>query len=141
MDQTTSTKNTARSRYRLLHRLEGQLETPMFLLAILWLYYIVKELVVSLSPTEEKIVGIIWILFILEFLLKVWLAKDKARYIRQNWLTTLGLVVPAVRMFGLLRALSVLGASRVVRTSNFIRARSSGRGFIADLEGIWSAVS
>src|SRR5690606_27580098 len=141
MDQTTSTKNTARSRYRLLHRLEGQLETPMFLLAILWLYYIVKELVVSLSATEELVVGIIWILFILEFLLKIWLAKDRVRYIKQNWLTTLGLVVPAFRMFRLLRALRVLRASRVVSTTKYIRALSSTKRFIGDLKKIQGTAS
>jgi hypothetical protein len=141
MDQTTSTKNTARSRYRLLHRLESQLETPMFLLATLWLYYIVTELVVSLSPIEETVVGIIWILFILEFLLKIWLAKDKVRYIRRNWLTALGLVVPAFRMFRLLRALRVLRASRVVSTTRFIRALSSTQRFIGDLKEIQGTVS
>lgn len=141
MDKTTLTKNTARSRYRLLHRLESQLETPMFLLAILWLYYIVKELVVNLSPTEEIVVGIIWILFILEFLLKIWLAKDSVRYIRQNWLTTLGLVVPAFRMFRLLRALRVLRASRVISTTKLIRALSSTQRFIGDLKEIQGTVS
>src|SRR5690606_9887590 len=134
MDRATSTKNTVRSRYRLLYRLERQLETPMFLLAILWLYFIVKELAVSLSPIEEIVVGIIWILFILEFLLKIWLAKDRVRYIKQNWLTTLCLVVPAFRMFRLLRALRVLRASRVVSTTKYIRARSSTKRFIGDLK-------
>src|SRR5690606_1154348 len=130
-----------RGRYRLLYRLESQLETPMFLLAILWLYFIVKELVVSLSPTEEIIVGIIWTLFILEFLLKIWLAKDKLLYIRENWLTTLGLIVPAFRMFRLLRALRVLRASRVVSTTKFIRALSSTKRFVGDLKEIQGTVS
>jgi predicted Zn-dependent protease len=141
MDRATSTKNTVRSRYRLLYRLERQLETPMFLLAILWLYFIVKELAVSLSPIEEIVVGIIWILFILEFLLKIWLAKDRVRYIKQNWLTTLGLVVPAFRMFRLLRALRVLRASRVVSTTKYIRALSSTKRFIGDLKKIQGTAS
>gem|GEM_PF-2778785 len=56
----------------------------MFLLAMLWLFYFVKELVAGLSPIEEKIVGLVWLLFILEFLLKIWLAKRKLLYIKQN---------------------------------------------------------
>jgi predicted Zn-dependent protease len=141
MNQTTTTKKTERRRYRLLHLLEGRLETPMFLLSFLWLYYMIKELVASLSRTEEILVGIIWILFILEFLLKIWLAKNKWVYIKQNWLTTLGLIVPAFRMFRLLQALRVLRASRVVSTTKFIRALSSTKRLIGDLKEIEGTAS
>jgi len=84
VDKNLGLKKTERKRYRLLYQLESQLETPMFLLAMLWLFYFVKELVAGLSPIEEKIVGLVWLLFILEFLLKIWLAKRKLLYIKQN---------------------------------------------------------
>jgi len=113
----------------------------MFLLAILWLFYFIKELLVGLSPTEGTIVGLVWLLFILEFLLKIGLAKDKLLYIKQNWLTVLGLVVPAFRMFRLLGALRLLRASRVITTTKFIRALSSTKRFIGDIKEIQGTVS
>jgi len=141
VDKNLGLNKTERKRYRLLYQLESQLETPMFLLAMLWLFYFIKELVAGLSPIEEKIVGLVWLLFILEFLLKIWLAKRKLLYIKQNWLTVLGLIVPAFRMFRLLGALRVLRASRVVTTTKFIRALSSTKRFIGDIKEIQGSVS
>src|SRR5690606_9675743 len=113
----------------------------MFLLSILWLYFLIKELLANLSPVEETIVGLIWIVFILEFILKIVLAKDKLLYIKQNWLTAIGLIVPAFRMFRLLRALRTLSASRVVITNKFIRALSSTKRFVVDLKEVQGTAS
>ncbi|MEX2593978.1 MAG: hypothetical protein WD426_14480 [Anditalea sp.] len=140
VNSTQEEAKKARSRYRLLYKLESNVETPMFLLAILWLYYLIKELISGISPAEERIVGLIWILFIIEFLLKVGLSKDKLLYIKTNWLTVIGLVVPAFRIFRLLRALRILRASRVVTTTKFIRALSSTKRFIVDLKEVQGAV-
>lgn len=136
MKETQKTTTQARTRYRLLYKLESNLETPMFLLAILWLFYVIKEFISGLSPFQEKIVVWIWVLFILEFVLKLWLSKDKLFYIKSNWLTAVGLVIPAFRVFRLLRALRILRASRVVTTTKFIRALSSTKRFMADLREV-----
>ena len=56
---------------RLLLRLEAELEAPMFLLALVWLWLFVDELVSGLTLWEQGLVTAIWIVFVLEFLLKL----------------------------------------------------------------------
>ncbi|HEV7350393.1 hypothetical protein [Telluribacter sp.] len=125
-----------RSRYRILYQLESWLEGPMFILALVWLWLFGKELLGSLSPLEEKLGVAIWILFIVEFLLKVFLAPRKGKYIRQNWLTLLALVIPAFRAFRLVNAIRVLRVSRVATTTRFVRALTSTKRFLTDLEEV-----
>ncbi|WP_114779596.1 hypothetical protein [Botryobacter ruber] len=123
-----------RRRYRLLYKLEASLEAPMFLLALLWLVFLVIELTQGLSQTQEHIVTAIWVLFIFEFVLKLFLAPRKLAYIKQNWITLLALVIPAFRAFRLLRAIRLLRATRVASTTKFVRALTSTKRFISDVQ-------
>lgn len=123
-----------RKRYRFLYQLEAWMETPMFLLAIFWLYLFILELAKGLTAFQEKMVLIIWILFIVEFFLKVFLAINKIEYIKKNWLTAIALIVPAFRAFRLLRALRILRSARVANVTKFVRALTSTKRFINDVK-------
>lgn len=123
-----------RKRYRLLYKLEAGMETPMFILALLWLVFLIFELTQGLTPTQEILVTIIWVLFIFEFLLKLFLAPRKLWYIKHNWLTLLALLIPAFRVFRLLRAIRILQASRVVSTTKVVRALTSTKRFVTDVK-------
>lgn len=92
-------------RHRLLYRLESKLEAPMFLLAIAWLWFFIAELVHGLAPWQQQAVTVIWIVFITEYLLKLYLAPHKLAYVGRNWITLIALVIPAFRALRLLRAL------------------------------------
>lgn len=117
------------------------METPMFLLAIFWLYLFIVELSKGLSAFQEKMVFIIWILFILEFLLKIFLAEDKSAYIKKNWITAVALVVPAFRSLRLIRALRVLRSARVASVSKFVKALTSTSRFVRDVKEAQGEVS
>lgn len=134
--KSTAAKESSkkRKRYRLLYKLEAGLETPMFLLAIAWLVLLVLELTSGLTPTQEVVVTVIWVLFIFEFLLKLFLAPRKGWYLKNNWLTLLALFIPAFRVFRLLRAIRILQASRVVTTTKVVRALTSTRRFVSDVQ-------
>lgn len=106
----------------------------MFVLAIVWLVFLVLELTQGLSQTQQSIVTVIWVLFILEFLLKLFLAPQKLRYVKKNWLTLLALVIPAFRVFRLLRAIRLLQASRVISTTKIVRALTSTNRFIKEVK-------
>lgn len=134
MDISIEKTRKKRKRYRLLHKLEAGLETPMFLLAILWLVYFIIEISQGLTPTQEVLVTIIWGLFIFEFLLKLFLAPRKLSYIKHNWLTVIALVIPAFRVFRLLRAIRILQASRVVSTTKVVRALTSTKRFVTEVK-------
>jgi len=106
----------------------------MFLLALVWLWLFVDELVSGLTLWEQGLVTAIWIVFVLEFLLKLYLAPRKLAYISRNWVTVVALAVPAFRAFRLLRALRVLRAARVTSASHIVRALTSTSRFYRALQ-------
>lgn len=116
-----------RRRYRLLYRIEAELEPVMFLLAIVWLWLFIVELVYGLAPWQQKLILGIWTAFICEFLLKLYLAPRRFRYLLKNWIAAVALLVPAFRTVRLLRAIRVLRAARITSTTRLVRALTSGR--------------
>ena len=134
MGGTTEQAIRRRTKYRWLYRLEAWLEAPMFILGLVWLWLLIKELVSGLTPTQDKFVVGIWIAFIFEFLLKFILAPRKSQYVKQNWITLVALVIPAFRVFRLVRALRILRASPVTSTTKIIRSLTSAKRFATDIK-------
>ncbi len=125
---------TKRKRYRFFYRLEENLEIPMFILALVWLYLFIVELVQGLSSFQETLIYIIWGLFIFEFLLKLIVAPRKFQFIKQSWITIIALLIPALRVFRILNALRLLRSVRVVNSTRIIRAITSGKRFFSALQ-------
>jgi voltage-gated potassium channel len=108
-------KRTITERKKLLNTLEHFLEGPMVFLGFVWLALIIIELVWGLSKPLEYLSISIWVIFIIDFFVKFFLAPTKASYIRRNWLTAISLVIPALRVFRLLRILRLLRGVRLVK--------------------------
>lgn len=108
-----------------LGQLEEAFETPMIVLAFIWLILLVVEFLWGLSPLLQTATTAIWILFALDFLLRFAVAPRKSRYLRRNWLTALSLALPALRLFRLLRPLGVLRAARATRGLRLVRVVGS----------------
>ena len=131
---TTAADNEAleHERNELLQRLEDWLETPMLVLAFAWLALLIVELVWGESAWFEIIGTIIWIVFILNFVVEFVLAPHKAAYLKRNWLTTVSLLIPAVRIFRVFRAFRLLRLAPVGRGLRLLRVVSSlNRGMLA----------
>lgn len=84
-------------RFELLKRVEDWLETPMVALGFVWLALLIAEFVWGTSSLFEGLGTIIWIMFILDFALKLTLAPHKLRYLRHNLLTLVALFIPYPR--------------------------------------------
>lgn len=102
-------------RHRLLGAVEARLEVPMVLLSLVWLGLFVVELVAGLGPFWRTAGTFIWAAFVMDFGLRLWLADNRVRYLRRNWLTAISLAVPALRMFRALRAVALVRGARGVR--------------------------
>lgn len=124
----------SRKNYRIFYSLEEHLEIPMFLLAMLWLYLFIVEIVAGLSPFQETLISAIWILFILEFFIKLIVAPRRLSFIKDNWITMIALLMPALRVFRIFRALRLLRSVRVINSTKVIRALTSGRRFFSALK-------
>jgi len=114
-----------RERHELLRRLEDWLETPMLVLAFVWLALLVVELVWGESLLFEVIGTIIWVIFILDFVVEFVLAPSKGDYLKRNWLTALSLLVPALRLFRMFRVFRLLRVARAGRGLRLVRVVSS----------------
>lgn len=114
-DSDISSGRLQRERRGLLRRVSAVLDMPMTILSFAWLVLMIVEFTQGLSPLLETANYVIWSAFIMHFGLEIWIAPDKAQYLRRNWLTALALLLPALRMLRVFRAV------RWVRTAQMAR--------------------
>lgn len=124
-EQDPNPEDLERERYELIQRLEDWLETPMLILAFVWLALLVGELILGESLAFEVIGTVIWVIFIVHFAVEIILAPRKGTYLRNNWLTALSLLIPALRIFRIFRVVQLLRLARVGRSLRLFRVVSS----------------
>ena len=119
------TKELESERLELLERVEDWFETPMVVLGFVWLALLIAEFVWGTSALFEGLGTLIWIVFILDFGLKLVLAPHKLRYLRHNLLTVVALFIPALRIFRIARAVRVLRLASTARSLRLVRVVTS----------------
>jgi len=122
---TTDAEVLKRERYELLQRLEDWLETPMLVLAFVWLVLLVLELIRGESLLFDVLGTTIWVVFIVDFAVKLVLAPNRVAYLKGNWLTAFSLLIPALRVFRVLRAFRLLRLASTGRALRLVRVISS----------------
>jgi voltage-gated potassium channel len=116
----------AASRNDILHQLQGMLQLPMMVLGTVWLILIILELTNGLSHTLRLVEEVIWIIFILDFLLRFSIAPKKFEFLKHNWLTTLALLAPALRVFQVIRIVRAAIATGGLRLVQIVGTFSRG---------------
>lgn len=112
-------------RREILRQLEDWLEMPMIVLSLIWLVLFIVEAIRGLSPFLENIGTGIWVIFIVDFAVKFFLAPEKIEYLKRNWLTAIALALPALRVFRIFRALRILRVARAARGIRLVRLLTS----------------
>jgi voltage-gated potassium channel len=112
-------------RWELLAKVDEAMETPMVVLAFVWLALLIYEFTAGLTAGVDLLVYLIWGVFILHFLIGFMIAPGKRHYLRRNWLTAVALVIPAFRAFAIFRAIRLLRAARTVRSLKLVRLVAS----------------
>ncbi len=128
-----------RERSQVVQQWDDWVEMPMLVLGFAWLGLLVVELVWGLNPLLEAIGTAIWIIFIIDFSIKLILTPHKLSYLKDNWLIALSLLIPALRTLRVVRVVQSFHAVRgfqlirvMLRTSRGIRLFSASvqcRGF------------
>jgi voltage-gated potassium channel len=113
-------------RDELLKRFERFFELPMVILGFVWLVLLIIELVYKTSPVLETFGLIIWVIFVLDFSIKFFLAPNKGDFLKKNILTIISLVVPAFRVLRLARVLRLLRLSRGLRLVKVVGSLNRG---------------
>lgn len=122
-DEATAPEDEAleRERWALLQSLEDLLETPMVVLAFVWLGLLVGEFVWGELRAFVTIGTAIWVIFIVDFAVKLLLAPRRLRYLTGNWLGAISLAIPALRIFRVAQAVRVFRLARVGRSIRLVR--------------------
>lgn len=107
-------------RIKLLTSIDKFLEGPMIFLGFIWLALLVIELIWGLSKPLEYTGFAIWIIFIIDFFIKLVLAPVKIVFIKKNWLTAISLIIPALRIFRIFRFVRLLRGLRGIRLVRMI---------------------
>ena len=111
----------AKERWDLLDQLDELLEKPIIILGFLWTALLVIELTYGLPPFLSALSIVIWIVFIIDFLLKFILAPRKLVFLSKNWLGFISIAIPALRLFRALRVIRVIRLARFTRGIRLIR--------------------
>ncbi len=126
VETETAVKEEIRSeRIEIVHQLEDWLEIPMLVLSLIWLALFIVEMTQGIGPFLEIAGNVIWIIFGIEYLLRLLVAPEKFAYIKSSWLTLLALALPALRVFRLFRAFRLLQAARAARGLRLVRLLTS----------------
>lgn len=116
----------ATHRWRVLVKIDRYLEPTMVLLGLTWLVLLIVEFVWGLKPWMTWVGDLIWIVFILEFLLRFSVAPGKRKFLQRNWLTLISLALPALRVLRLGRALRLLRYTRGLKLVRLLTSMNRG---------------
>jgi voltage-gated potassium channel len=111
---------TRSERLELLHHLEAFLEPLLASLGLVFLAILLLDLSGVLESPEQDLwldwaINVIWGIFVVDFLVRLVIAPEKRRYLKQNWLTLLSLAVPFLRPFRALQALTAIRSLSLIR--------------------------
>jgi voltage-gated potassium channel len=115
-----------RERNKLVTSIDKLLDGPMIFLGFVWLILLVIELVWGLNKPMEYTSLTIWVIFIVDFAVKFFLATSKLHYLKHNWLTAISLVIPALRVFRVFRIIRVLRGLRGIRLVRIVSSMNRG---------------
>lgn len=98
----------------------------MLVLGFAWLALLVLELAGRLTPALAAAGTVIWVLFILDFGIRFYLAPHKPAWLRRNWLGVISLAVPALRVLRFARFVRVTRATRGLRLVKILTSLNRG---------------
>jgi voltage-gated potassium channel len=119
----------AATRERWARALALRLDAPMAALGIVFLLVVLAQTLANDDTMQRALAAAGWLLwgvFVAEFVLRLYVAPDRARFLRRHWWQVVFLVVPVLRFLRLVAVLRVARAGRVL--SSAVRSsRSAGR--------------
>ena len=134
----TLSRRRPEERERGVELLAARLDRPMSVLGVIFLLVVLGQNVATGPGTTRAftIAGwVLWVIFVAEFLLRLWLAPSRVRFLKRNWWQVAFLVLPMLRFLRGLALLRLVRAGRVLRVvraggvvSSAVRSsRSAGR--------------
>lgn len=123
--KTSDKEDLSNERNELLNQIEEVLELPLIILGFIWLMLLIIELLWGLNPILQTVTTVIWVIFIIDFILKFILAPVKLAFLKSNVITLISLLIPALRVFRIARAFRIVRTLRAARGMNLVRIVAS----------------
>ncbi|MGI8931315.1 MAG: ion transporter [Sphingomicrobium sp.] len=117
-----------RDRRETIEKLDDWLDVPMLVLSAIWLGLVLYELGYGNNELLEWLGIAIWVVFIAEFALRFTLAPHKRDFLKNNWLTIIALLAPALRLFRIFRIFRAARALRGVRLVRIVGTANRSMG-------------
>ncbi|HVM26886.1 MAG TPA: hypothetical protein VM433_04345 [Mycobacteriales bacterium] len=106
-----------------------RLDGPMSALGMIFLLVVLGQTVATSAAVQRPLAWLgwaLWAVFVGEFLLRLWVAPSRRRFLGRNWWQVIFLAIPMLRFVRLVLVLRAARAGRVV--SSAVRSsRSAGR--------------
>lgn len=115
-----------------LRRFERRTMLPMLILSVAFLVLVVLPFALDLSPgvsdALDRAALVIWLVFVVEFGVRLFLAPDKLRFIARNPLDLVSVALPMLRPLRIVRTAGLLRAVGVARAeTSLVRLLRRGR--------------
>ena len=109
----------------MLSRVNQWTEIPLIILGFAWLVFLIIDLIWTLSPLLASLVNVIWVIFIIDFLIKLVITPSRWQFLKKNTLTIISLFIPAFRIFRIFASLRLLRSLGFVRSLRVVRVVGS----------------
>lgn len=97
----------ARERFALLRNLEKMLSGPLAVLGIIWFLVVVATFVWGNQPWLQHLTYGIWIVFLIDFAIRLLIAPKKLKFLKRNVLVAVSLALPALAFLRIFRLLAI----------------------------------
>jgi voltage-gated potassium channel len=115
----------SKERDKLLTQINGLTDRPLLYLSFVWLGITVLELSTGASQVLENVSYVIWALFIADFILELTIAPSNKKFLKENWLMGLSLLLPALRLLRILKFIRYLHLLRSLRSISLVKIIAS----------------
>lgn len=132
MNGETDSVTGRKSRGARLRRFERHTSMPLLVLSVVFIVLVVLPYAVDLTPglavALDRAALVIWAVFVAEFVIRLFLAPDKLRFVLSNPLDLLAVALPMLRPLRVVRTAGLLRAVGVARAeASLVRLLRRGR--------------
>ncbi|HLO59520.1 MAG TPA: ion transporter [Bacteroidales bacterium] len=120
-------------RMRLLNTISRLTDTPLLILGIIWLVLLILELLNKTTPLIKGLGIVIWIIFIIDFVIRFTLSPLKTAFLKKNVVTAISLIVPALRILRFARILRLIRLSRGISLVKVLGSLNRGMNALAGI--------
>jgi voltage-gated potassium channel len=128
-----------RERFALLHNLERILSGPLAVLGLIWFFVVIATFIWGNQPWLQQLTYAIWIVFVIDFFIRLIVAPKKLRFLKKNVLLAISLALPALAILRVFRLLAIFPTWQtalvqllggVNRSMSVLAATMERRGFV-----------